>query len=247
MMNDTLAQQLKSLHLPGLLARWDEHLEAAAQSNLSHARLLTRVVEEEYRLKCDQARQQRLKRAQIPELWVIDTFPFERQPKLSKKKIMALFDSMAFLKDKQNILWMGGTGCGKTGLATSFLIQAIHQGARGRYVLFADLLHQLHRSQADRSQGRLIRRYLQYEILLIDEIGYIEAEPAQVGLFFTLLQKRHKLRSTLITSNLGFSEWASFLKNPHLTAALIDRLTESSHVINMKDCVTLRTKMPSEP
>jgi DNA replication protein DnaC len=247
MMTDTLAGQLKYLHLPGLLARWDDHLQAAAQSNLSHARFLTRVVEEEYRLKCDQARQQRLKRAQIPEPWVMDTFPFDRQPKLSKKKIMALYDSMAFLTDKQNIIWMGGTGCGKTGLATSFLIQAIHQGARGRYVLFADLLYELHRSQADRSQGRLIRRYLQYDLLFIDEIGYVETEPAQVGLFFTLLQKRHKQRSTLITSNLGFSDWASFLKNPHLTAALIDRLTESSHVFNMKECVTLRTRMSAEP
>jgi DNA replication protein DnaC len=246
MMTDTLAGQLKSLRLTGLLARWDEHLKAAAQSNLSHARFLTRVIEEEYRLKCDQARQQRLKLAQIPETLVLDTFPFDRQPKLNKKKILALYDSMAFLKDKQNILWMGGTGVGKTGLATSFLIQAIHQGARGRYVLFADLLHQLHRSQADRSQSRVIRCYLRYDILLIDEIGYVEAEPAQVGLFFTLLQKRHRQRSTLITSNLGFSEWASFLKNPHLTAALIDRLTESSHVFNMKDCVSLRTKM-TEP
>ena len=245
-MTDTLAEQLKSLRLTGLLARWDEHLKAAAGSNLSHARLLTRVIEEEYRLKCDQARQQRLKLAKIPEKLVLDTFPFDRQPKLNKKKILALYDSMAFLRDKQNILWMGGTGIGKTGLATSFLIQAIHQGARGRYVLFADLLLELHRSQADRSQAQVLRRYLRYDILLIDEIGYTEAEPAQVGLFFTLLQKRHRQRSTLITSNLGFSEWASFLKNSHLTAALIDRLTESSHVFNMKDCVSLRTKL-SEP
>ena len=243
MMTDTLAEQLKALRLTSLLARWDEHLKAAAGSNLSHARFLTRVIEEEYRLKCDQARQQRLKLANIPEKWVLDTFPFDRQPKLNKKKILALYDSMAFLRDKQNILWLGGTGVGKTGLATSFLIQAIHQGARGRYVLFADLLHELHRSQADRSQARVLRRYLRYDILLVDEIGYIEAEPAQVGLFFTLLQKRHRQRSTLITSNLGFSEWASFLKNPHLTAALIDRLTESSHLFNMKDCVSLRTKM----
>jgi DNA replication protein DnaC len=247
MMTDTLAEQLQYLHLPGLLARWDDHLKAAAGSNLSHARFLTRVIEEEYRLKCDQARQQRLKRAQIPEAWVMDTFPFDRQPKLNKKKIMALYDSMAFLKEKQNIIWMGGTGVGKTGLATSFLIQAIHQGARGRYVLFADLLHELHRWQADRSQARVIRRYLQYDLLLIDEIGYVEAEPTQVGLFFTLLQKRHKQRSTLITSNLGFSEWASFLKNPHLTVALIDRLTESSHLFNMKECVTLRNPMSAQP
>ena len=65
----------------------------------------------------------------------------------------------------------------------------------------------------------------------------------QVGLFFTLMQKRHKTKTTLITSNLGFSDWGSFLKNNHLTAALIDRLTENSHVINMKDCRTLRDKL----
>jgi DNA replication protein DnaC len=181
------------------------------------------------------------------EKLVMDTFPFDRQPKLSKKKILALYDSMAFLRDKQNIIWLGGTGCGKTGLATSFLIQAIQQGARGRYVLFTDLLNELHRSQADRSQNQVIRRYVKYDLLLIDEIGYSEAEPSQVGLFFTLLQKRHKQRSTLITSNLGFSEWPSFLKNTHLTAALIDRLTESSHVFNMRECVTLRPKMAAEP
>jgi len=247
MMNETLAQQLKFLRLSGLLARWDELLNTAAQSNLSPARFLTRVIEEEYRLKGEAARQQRLKLAKIPEPWVMDTFPFERQPKLNKKKTLALYDSMAFLRDKQNILWLGRTGCGKTGLATSFLIQAIHQGARGRYVLFTDLLHELDRSQADRSQNQVIRRYVNYDLLLIDEMGYAEAEPSEVGLFFTLLQKRHKQRSTLITSNLGFSEWASFLKNPHLTAALIDRLTESSHVFNMKECVTLRSQIAADP
>src|SRR5438477_7408209 len=133
MMNETLAQQLKYLRLPGLLARWDEHLNAAAQSNLSHARWLSRVIEEEYRLKCEQARQQRLKLAKIPEKWVMDTFPFARQPKLDKKKILALYDSMAFLRDKQNIIMLGSTGGGKTDRATSFLIHALHQRARGRY------------------------------------------------------------------------------------------------------------------
>jgi hypothetical protein len=82
---------------------------------------------------------------------------------------------------------------------------------------------------------------------VIDEVGYVEVEPAQVGLFFTLMQKRHKTKPTLITSNLGFGEWGSFLKNNHLTAALIDRLTENSHVINMKDCKTLRPKLDKGP
>src|SRR5437667_11564409 len=80
-------------------------------------------------------------------------------------------------------------------------------------------------------------------ITFIDEIGYVQVEPVQVGLFFTLLHQGHRRKPTLITSNLGFSEWRSFLKNDHLTAALIDRLTENSYVINMRNCVSIRPKL----
>jgi DNA replication protein DnaC len=93
----------------------------------------------------------------------------------------------------------------------------------------------------------VLKRYLAYDPLLIDEIGYVEVEPVQVGLFFTLLHERHKKKSTLLTSNLGFVQWGSFLKNDHLTAALIDRLTENSHVINMKGCRSLRDPLDAEP
>ena len=91
-----------------------------------------------------------------------------------------------------------------------------------------------------------MRKYLAWDPLLIDEIGYIPIEPVQVGLFFELMQRRHKKKTTLITSNLGFSEWGSFLQNDHLTAALIDRLTETSHVFNMKECVGIRGKLADD-
>jgi DNA replication protein DnaC len=246
-MSKELADKLKYLRLGGLLAHWDEYLQHAAQQRFSQARLLAHVVEEEYRLKCDNARKQRLQRARLPEPWVIETFPFERQPKLNKKTIMALYDSLGFLAHNQNIIWLGATGCGKTGLATSFLIHAINQGKSARYILFADLVTELYRSIADHSQARVLKHYQSFDVLHIDEIGYVEVEPAQVGLFFTLMQQRHKKKPTLITSNLGFSEWRSFLKNDQLTAALIDRLTENSHVINMRGCVSLRTKLADDP
>ncbi len=92
----------------------------------------------------------------------------------------------------------------------------------------------------------VIRKYCSFDCLLIDEVGYVEVEPAQVGLFFTLMQRRHKTKTTLITSNLGFSEWEAFLQNKHLTAALVDRLTETSHVINMKNCRTLRGRLDND-
>ena len=129
---------------------------------------------------------------------------------------------------------------GKTALGTAFLIQALERGYTGRYVLFPDLINELFRSLADHSESQVLGRYLAYDALLIDELGYVEMEPTQVGLFFTLLHKRHRRKCTLITSNLGFTEWGSFLKNAHLTAALIDRLTENSHVINMIKCRSLR-------
>jgi DNA replication protein DnaC len=246
-MNDDLKNKLRALRLPRLAAHWDEDLQAAARQRLSHARLLTHLVEEEYRLQCDRARQQRLQRARLPEPWTLETFPFDRQPKLNRKAILALYDTLDFLPKAQNLIWLGRTGCGKTGLASSFLRHAIEQGATGRYVLFADLVGELYQAVALHAQEQALKKYLRWDLLLIDELGYVEVEPVQVGLFFTLLQKRHHKKSTLLTSNLGFSEWGSFLKNDHLTAALIDRLTEASHVFNMKECVSLRGKLAADP
>ena len=245
-MNESFKEKLRYLRLTRLATHWEDDLKEAARQRLSHAAFLTHVLEEEYRVKRDQARQERLKRARVPEPWTMETYPFARQPKLNRKEIMALYDTMDFIPKGQNILWLGRTGCGKTGLATSFLLRALQQGYRGRYVLFADLVSQFYQSVADHSEAKMLRKYLSYDCLLIDELGYIEVEPVQVGLFFTLMQRRHKQKPTLITSNLGFSEWGSFLRNDHLTAALIDRLTESSHVINMKECVSLRLKLSSE-
>jgi len=246
-MTDELQHTLRALHLPRLATHWEDDLKEAARQRLSHATLLTHVVQEEYRLLCDRARQQRLRRARLPEPWTLETFPFERQPKLNRKAILALYDTLDFLPKAQNLIWLGRTGCGKTGLASSFLRHAIEQGHRGRYVLFADLIAELCQAVALHAQEHVLKKYLRWDLLLIDELGYVEVEPAQVGLFFTLLQKRHRKQPTLITSNLGFSEWGSFLKNDHLTAALIDRLTEASHIFNMKECVSLRARLPAEP
>jgi DNA replication protein DnaC len=101
----------------------------------------------------------------------------------------------------------------------------------------------LYQSVADHTEAKVVKKFAAYDVLLIDELGYVEVEPVQVGLFFTLMSRRHKKKTTLITSNLGFSQWASFLHNEQLTAALVDRLTENSHVVNMKDCVSLRPKL----
>jgi DNA replication protein DnaC len=245
-MDDELRNTLRYLRLSGLLAHWDEYLTLARRQRFSPVRLLQYVLGEEFKIRQDHARQLRLTRARIPELLRMETFPFERQPKLDKKRILSLYDAFDYMNQNRNLIWVGPTGCGKTGLATGFLIQAIQRGYTGRYVMFAELVAELFRSVADHSEPQILKRYLAYDCLLVDEVGYVEVEPVPVGLFFNLMHKRHRKKPTLLTSNLGFSEWRSFLKNDHLTAALIDRLTENSHVINMKNCVSLRPKLSPE-
>ncbi|MBW2097049.1 MAG: ATP-binding protein [Deltaproteobacteria bacterium] len=212
-MDEELIKKLKYIRLGWLLANWDHCLTMAQKGNFSHARLLEYVIEQEYQIKRENSRKAKLSRAKIPEPWVMETFPFERQPKLNRKKIVNLYDAFDYMSKSRNIIFIGPTGTGKTGLATAFLTHAIDKGYNGRFI----------------------------------ELGYVEVEPIQVGLFFTLMHKRHRKKSSLITSNLGFSQWASFLNNQHLTAALVDRLTENSHVINMRNCVSLRTRLEEVP
>lgn len=242
-MDEQLIKMLTYLRLRGLIENWDRYLAMARTQNLSHVRLLQYIIEEEYKFKKDNARRLRIARAKIPVKYVMETFPFKRQPKLNRNKLLSLYDSTDYMSNHQNIIWIGPTGTGKTGLATAFLSQAIDQGYNGRFVLFPELIEQLYQSVADHSEAKLIKTFASYDCLVIDELGYVEIEPIQVGLFFTLMSKRHKKNTTLITSNLGFGQWTSFLKNDNLTAALIDRLTENSHVINMKNCVSLRPKL----
>jgi len=244
-MDQDLLKMLKYLRLSGLVAQFDRFLEKAKTEDISHVRWLRQIIEEEYRLKRENARKRRLSRAKIPEMWLLQTFPFTRQPKLDRKKVTHLYDAFDYMTEARNILFFGPTGVGKTGLATAFLIQAIDRGYNGRFILFPELVELLYKSVADHSEEKLIKAFSAYDCLLIDEIGYVELEPVQVGLFFTLMQKRHKKKTSLITSNLGFEQWASFLKNDHLTAALIDRLTEVSHIVNMKNCASLRPKLVS--
>jgi len=246
-MDKDLIEHLKYLRLSGLLANWDAYLQLAADKRFSHATLLAHAVREEYRLKKESARKHRLARAAIKDMYVIETFPFERQPKLNKKKVMALYDSGTYLEQAQNVLWLGGTGVGKTSLMTSFLVGAINRGLTGRFVWFPDLAEELYQSVADHSEAAVIQRYAAVDILAIDEVGYVCVEPVQAGHFFKLLHMRNKTKPTLITSNLGFGDWKSFLKSDHLTAALVDRLTETSYVFNMKDCVSIRPKLSQDP
>ncbi|MCP4964736.1 MAG: ATP-binding protein [bacterium] len=167
-MNDELIKTLKYLRMPNLLSRWDEYLATAQKGKLSSVRLLEQIVEDELQCRQNNACERRLKQAKIPEALVMETFPFDRQKKLDKKKVLSIYDAFDFMDKSQNIVWLGPTGCGKTGLATSFLVEAIRRGAKGRHVFFPELLDELYASVADHSEEAVIKRYVSYDCLLID-------------------------------------------------------------------------------
>lgn len=239
---DQLKKNLKYLSMNNLLENIDEYLSNAEKDNISIVQFLKNIFQKETEYKKERARLYRVDKSKIPMIYNIENYPFERQIHLNKKRLLDRYDSLDYLKDNRNIIFIGPTGAGKTGLATCFLLHAINNGYNGLFISFQKLMDNLYKSEADGSGNEIIAKYARIDCLLIDELGYIEANKTQVGLFFSLMQQRHKKKCTLMTSNLGFKDWSDFLQNKHLTAALIDRITDNGHVINMKNCESIRPK-----
>ena len=234
--------ELKFLSLRHIRAHWDKILAQATHDSPSYHKFLKELISIEAADRRERQRQSRIKRAQITDAWVMETFPFTRQPNLKKKFVTELYDSLDYMKTPRDLVFMGPTGCGKSGLATSFLIHALNSGYRGYFIDFKQLLLLLYQSVADHTEKKVLKRFQTYDALVVDEVGYAPLEKDQAGLFFDLMKQRHKKKTTMITSQLGFDDWGNFLKNPHLTAALIDRMTVNCTVFNMKKCISIRDK-----
>lgn len=151
-MDEELEKMLKYLRLSDLLGNWDHYIDIAKKGSFSSVRFLKYVIEQEYKTKQENARKRRISLAKMPEPFVIETFPFNRQPKLNKKTILTLYDCLDYMSKQQNIIWIGPTGTGKTGLATAFLTQAIDKGYKGKFILFPELVETLYQSLADHSE-----------------------------------------------------------------------------------------------
>ena len=238
----TTPEKLAALELNHLKSTWDKVLASAKIKQPSYLRLLEEIIDAEYDSKKEKMRIARLKRAKIPEIQILETFPFERQPLLKRKLLTQIYDSMEFVTLHQDLVFIGPTGCGKTGLGTSFLVHAINKGFRGYFIDFGILIHRLQQSKGDMTEESVLRQFESYDVLLIDELGYTSLGKDQAGLFFELMKRRHKKHCTILTTQLGFEEWASFLQNTHLTAALLDRITVNCAVFNMKNCISIRPK-----
>jgi len=241
-MDENIENKLKFLGFKWLLNNWDSLLSNTKNDDISYLKLITQIINSEYEMKKECARLNRIKNAKIPQLYTIETYPFNKQPKLKKQKILSLYDSLEYAANCHDLIFVGPTGCGKTGLAVSFLVNAINHGFTGLFIEFPQLIRSLYQSRGDRTEQFLLKKLSGINVLLIDEIGYDPISREQAGIFAELLRKRHNKSATILTTQLGFEEWNKFLLDKHITAALIDRLTVNCTVFNMSACESIRVK-----
>ena len=231
---EQLCNLLRLRHIPDIL---DRELERAHQEEPGYSDFLARLLRREYDFQRERATEGRLKRAKIPEEWSLDSFPWDRQPGVDKRAIRELAE-LDFIRSGTNLVFRGEAGVGKTGLATGILLRAIQDGYRGYFLRAQDLFDELYSTLADRSSRRLLDRLIRYDILLIDEMGYLNLRPEQTNLFFKLMEERYVAhRASIITTNLEYEQWRTFLGNEHLTNALLSRIRHR--------CITISIEGPS--
>jgi len=199
-MTEELEQLLKNLKLRRVLEIYDEQLQAADKDNISYSDFVSRLMRAQWQARQEGALEWRIRRANLPERWTLETFPFARQPGVSRKRIRA-FSELDFIGKAENIVFVAETGRGKTGLACGLLLKALENGYRCQFVKAQDLFDEMYASLADRSTRRLINRLARLDVLAIDELGYLNLKPEQSNIFFKLMEERYRQHSTIITTN----------------------------------------------
>jgi len=218
-----------------------EALKAAQKEKPSYSAFLLELLRREHEGQRNRAIASRLKRSGLDEFWTLETFPFNIQKCVNKRTIYELAE-LDFINRGESAVFIGQAGVGKSGLASGILMKAIYAGRRCQAIKADKLFDDLRASHADRATRSRIQSLSRLDLLLIEELGYVEAlEPRQVNDFFRLMDNRCNRKSTVITTNLGFEEWGKFLGNGPLVAALLSRLLQKCRTIVFpKEAVNLR-------
>jgi DNA replication protein DnaC len=229
-MTEELEQLLKNLKLKRILEIYDEQLRAADKDDISYSDFVTRLVRAQFQARQEGALEWRIQRAKLPERWTLETFPFARQPGVNRKQIRG-FAELEFIAKAENIVFVGKTAVGKTGLASGLLMKALENGYRCQFIQAQDLFDEMYASLADRSTRQLLNRLARLVVLLIDDFGYLNLIPEQSNIFFKLMEERYRRRPTIITTNLVYDEWPNFLGNRPMVEALLSRLRHYCHTV----------------
>lgn len=231
-MKDDLAQLLSCLKLHKVAQIYDAEQQKSEKAGEPFAKLFARLLRAEWHHRQECALAWRIKKAKMPEEWTLESFPFKRQPGVSQRQIRTLAE-LDFIQKAENIVFIGPTAVGKTGLASGLLLKAMQNGHRGMFIAAQDLFDEMYASLADRSTRRLLNRLARVDVLLIDEMGYLNLKPEQTNIFFKLMHERYRRHSTIITTNLEYAEWHDFFGNPKLVEALLSRIRHQCHTIKI--------------
>lgn len=171
--------------------------------------------------------------AGFPKVKTLADFDFEYQPSINQQQIYDL-NSLRFIEKQENIVFYGNSGVGKTHLATAIGITAAQNRNSTYFIKCAELMEALHKAQIEGRLAERLKKYSGYKVLIIDELGYLPISREDSKLFFQLIDRRYERNSTIITTNINFSQWDEIFGDPLIADAIIDRLLHHSTVITIK-------------
>lgn len=216
---------LHALRLPGALSVYHD-----LQPDEGGLRFLADVLAAELRARETRRLERNLRQARFPVLKELSTFDFAALPTLRKQQVDDLA-SCAFIPAKESVLLVGNPGTGKTHLLSALGVEAIRRGYKARFVTAAGLVNELLLARSEMRVPRLLRFYGAFDLVLVDELGYVPFSREGAQLLFEFFSDRYERRATALTTNLPFAQWPQVFGDETMTVALIDRLTHRSHVL----------------